>query len=198
MTLIRACNLVGLPNLVVDSKEAIAEFHNKWRVLVVNARERNDDQTAAVLSEAWAFVKKRQRKYCECGAQKSPSATSCPMCARVIKKEKRNNMKKPEMPEIPGMITGVVEDCVPIPARTGRPGAVLEQLSKLERVGQSVVIRCCYMSAAKAASTLKMKCSTHVIKDADGNKTGYTRIWRTDGMTLDEVNKIIAERTKTT
>jgi hypothetical protein len=179
MTLARACNMVGLPDLKIESHLDIQEFHDKWKTLVVAARNRNDDAEAAALSEAWATVKKAGRKWCACGARKYVRSARCPSCTATGPKADDQTPAQIEYKE------GELEIGVPIPPSQWRGNRIREALKKLEKIGQSTVLKLRRENLTRYAQELKLGFTAAKLEG------GYLRIWRTDGKSRDEVNAII-------
>lgn len=200
MTFRRAKLLCGLPDdFFLRNELDYTQAINFWRAKTVEARKNGNDNHAAVLSQCKQIFKERhaarQSKICpDCGGAKSANGVRCQSCSfrwRFYKNQlnENNSMKEYE----------VVLGTTLIPPRTTYTGILTCTLRKLTegQVGDSFVTKkhSCVVKAAARNLGLEVICRCINPEERDKAKRMYG-VWRSDGMTMEQVNEIIQKRLK--
>jgi predicted RNA-binding Zn-ribbon protein involved in translation (DUF1610 family) len=193
----RLCGLAE--DFEINSKETLDYALRFWRERTVAARRKNDDHTAAVLSECKEVFKKRYNRivsrHCPtCGEAKSAHSMQCRMCS-YADRYLRHNL--PSHSAI--MKTHEIEEgLVVVPAithRTGELSSICRKIATTGQIGDSFVTPKSSTSVNGVARTLGMKvlirCANPEEKD---KKKRLYRVWRSDGFDMDQVNEIIRKR----
>lgn len=196
LSLKRALLEIGLPgNFSVRSQEAYDEAMERWKKLVVAARRSNCDDRAAFLSQCKSVIKKRHEsaksRICpRCGEGKSQEAEHCNVCYRILFYSDAIDYTEPTMHEIESSL-------ILVPDVARRRGALTEALLKLAKgkIGDSFVSDKTASSITLAAKMQggQVICRIANPEEKDPKKRKY-RVWRSDGLSMEEVNTIIRKR----
>jgi hypothetical protein len=177
-----ALKTIGMPEgFVLRNVDDFEEMHRVWRMKTAAAKDGGDVEREKELNGAWAFLKKKQGRWCACGRIKSIRVSLCPDCYRAG--------KGPPL-ALPEWVEGMVRDDIPIPGRVG--GKIEPILRQLENVGDTLVIVATHEAIRHIAARLGIKLTMRALTNP-GSGTAY-RVWRTDGLKADEVNRIIQQR----
>jgi hypothetical protein len=195
-----AKELCGLPNDFEIKSEDDYHFAVRcWKEKVVDARRTNNDELAALLSQCKEVFKKRHTRlisiHCpDCENTKSRYAMRCHICARrerFYKNQLHTHsiiMKEHE----------IEEGLVVIPPRTHSTGvltAVCRKLAYSGQVGDSFVTEKQPTSIKNICRMLGMEVIVRMAnpEEHDKKKRRY-RVWRSDGLEMEEVNERIRKR----
>jgi len=179
---LRTCEMPD--GFTVSSQDDIKEVHEKWRHLLVAARRAGNMERAADLSNAWALVKRQRDRWCPCGRMKSRGARLCATCLVLHKNGRAMG--------VPEFCVGVVSDGVLI--ESTKRSKLYDALNKLDAVGKSVVLDSKCETIRAAACKLGVKVKIYQMQDENGVKTKFFRVWRTDGLSIEDVNAAILKR----
>ena len=189
-------DLVGVePNYDMRTPEDYDFLQRCVRDLMVMARRSGDDDQAAIFSQCKALLKRRfylRGLKCECGNAKSRHADHCHTCYMRIRFYKVSlNEPKMKEHEIESVLTPVPD----IIRKTGALSTVIRQLAQKGQVGDSFVTDKSSSSVGNLARHLGLEILTRVAnpEEKDVKKRKY-RVWRSDGMSMDQINQVIADR----
>jgi hypothetical protein len=170
-----------------------------WKEKTVAARQANNDELAAMLSQAKQVFKRRYTRlvsiHCPtCGNSKSQYAYQCHMCARI------NRYYHNQVPQSSIVMKEheIEEAVVLIPPRlhaTGVLTGVLRKLATTGKIGDSFVTDKQPTSVKNIARSLGMEVTVRIanLEEHDKKKRRW-RVWRTDGLEMEAVNEIIRKR----
>lgn len=182
------------PTFDLKSKEEFNKVMVVWKELTVEARRRNDEGRAAVLSLCKALIQKRhgvrQSKICPgCGQGKSAAALLCQVCSRASHYARKI--------EHNGTPMHTIETLVPIPDVHTRQSELDKALKLLSigHIGDSFISDKCASTIAYRARLIggTVTCRKANPEEKDPDKYLY-RVWRVDGLEMSEVNEIIKKR----
>jgi hypothetical protein len=180
----RALAVFGMPlDFDLTDPDAKEDAHQVWKSKMVSAREANDDDLAKELSAAWNAVKSYNQRWCACGKKKSTKDSQCWECLNKQGKTR------------PPVDAGPVEYNVPCD-RSRKSSLLMGQVKALDRVGASRTIHASDMGIRWAADKLDMQVFIQPVNGHKGNTKGWFRVWRTEGLPLNEVNKAIIHDAK--
>lgn len=195
-----AKELCGLPSDFEIKTEEDYHFAVRcWRDKVVEARRRNDDAHAALLSQCKEVFKKRHTRLVsfrcpDCENAKSRHAMRCHICSH------RNRWHKNELnPHSIIMKEHEIEEgLVVIPPRTHSTGvltAVCRKMAHSGQVGDSFITDKQPTSIKNVARMMGLDVVIRMAnpEEKDKKKRRY-RVWRADGLDMDGVNEIIRRR----
>lgn len=189
---------IGLPpDFPLKTEDHFNTAFRCWKERTVDARRANQDRLAADLSLAKANIVKRQKRLASlrcprCGKLKSPTAEQCRPCALYTRfySDKVEAMNNPELYKVETPVEA-------IPDRSTRAGPLMIALRKLAtgQIGDTFVTDKNGTMVASAARKLGGNVIVRCINtgEKDPKKRLY-RVWRSDGLSMDEVNAVIRDR----
>lgn len=169
-----------------------------WKELTVEARKQNDDAHAATLSLCKVLIQKKYQyhksRICpKCGRAKARHSAHCQMC-NVQLAYYSDKLDEPKI-----MLHQIESALIPVPNIQRKQGELVRALKILGEgnIGDSFVTNRSASSCVFMAKTLggNIICRIANPTEKDPKKRLY-RIWRTDGLSQDEVNAILAKRLK--
>jgi hypothetical protein len=196
----QALTMLGLPSDFRVQKQADFEVALALcKEKIVAARKANNDQLAAEFSCCKELFRSRHNRMvsrqCECGRAKDLYATQCSECSRT-----RRYYSKNLMAETPLKLHEIEVTPVAVPHRWQPRGLLTLTLKKLAESGQTgdSFITDRTPSAIKLQGKMfGLQC---VIRIANPNekdlKKRVYRVWRSDGLSEDELNALIQKRLK--
>lgn len=196
----RAKDLCGLPDDFEIKNNEAYEFAMKcWKEKTVSARNANNMELAAELSQAKQLFKRRHTnrvlRICpDCGESKSLHAQRCAICSR------RERFYHNEIPSSSVIMKEheIEEGLVIIGPRCHQTGvltAIIRKLATTGKVGDSFITDKQSTSIKNVARMAGMEVIVRIAnpEEHDKKKRRY-RVWRSDGMDMDELNEIIRKR----
>lgn len=199
MTIQQAKLAIGLPDAPFFTQADYEHLQAVTKEKIVAARQRGDDNEAAMFSEARAVFKKRWGfgpKCPICGETKNITTEFCQVCRPTIGGKMRHANS-------PNLSMGITVDFEifhnrPIPSRTV-PCACREAVLALKNgvVGDGFEssFKPPTVKAQAAKVGVKLICRCLNPDERDQKKRRYC-YWRSDGLSEQEVNKLISERSK--
>lgn len=210
MTIVEALKLSGLAeNFKLDSAQNHEIFLQSNKRHIVEARrmadalriagnkegERKWEFEAARISEARERLRKiwpkKQKRTCGCGRGKTEHQDKCRICRRVglTLSEQRFATAQIET------LVGKVEDGVTIDDEQAcRQNPLRDAMLGLKEVGMSFVTTCFHSTIMRAQKRHDVKVIVRQIAVNRATKRRTYRVWRSDGLSWEEINRIIEQR----
>ena len=170
-----------------------------WRERTVAARRANDDTTAATLSQCKEIFKRLYNRIAsyrcpDCDQGKSLYAVRCNMCARIYRYYRHSIPSQSSLMKIHEIEEGLVI-VPPITHRTGELSAICRKLATTGQIGDSFTTPKSSTSTNAVCRALGMTVIIRMVnhEEKDKKKRIY-RVWRSDGLSMDEVNEILRKR----
>ena len=196
-TLKRALDELGIPHdCEVKTPQGYDIAMAAWKRLTIDARRSNNDDRAAMLSLCKTIIqKKRDRhtsKVCPtCGKAKSSVANQCQMCSHTSRyyahSLEKGNLIMHEIEKTPILIPEINK-------RQSEVSLALKQLVN-GQIGDSFVTNKPISTTSLMAKMLggTIICRSANPEEKDSKKRKF-RVWRSDGLSMSEVNAIIQRR----
>ena len=189
-----ALRALGVVDFQLKTQADYDRLMDIWREKTIEARHNCNDELAAQLSQCKEAIKVKWGIYkgvhCpRCGKLKRKHTAHCEDCAELL------TGTNGAPPEEPTDLYQVIDSAYVV--SLGRPSAGLltQALRKLVKVGDSFLTDKCTASVKNAAKSLKIQVLCYRVTPRGIKKPhARFRVWRSDGLKPNEINKIIKER----
>jgi hypothetical protein len=196
----KAKKLCGLDDkFEIRSTEQFEFAMTAWKALTVQARTEGNDALAADLSQCKEIFKRRHhnrvvRRCPVCGDFKNPYADHCNTCSRN-KRYYRNVMNETSVLPKEHVIENGVVLIGPRCHTTGILTQTLRKMADDSPVGDSFITDKQPASVKNIARLIGLQIMIRIANPQEKDlKKRRWRVWRTDGLPMEDVNKIIKDR----